>query len=213
MSMGAGLGTGSLSTPSGAGMSAADSPAPRSRRYRPGRPRRYHFPVAHARHGVSAPGFFHSDLQGPFRRDPPRPLPARDAGRPARGVPRRGSSRPARNVDTDLENDLLVRAEADDLGDLKALRLGEARFPIWPRWVNGSAAIPSYWRGGRSGSGWSPTMVCATSRPRGSSPPVRPLALPRSGSPSLVPRHLCPAAEPSHAESVRAAAIPLSGGP
>ena len=36
---------------------------------------------------------------------------------------------PARNVDTDLENDLLVRAEADDLGDLKALRLGEAPVP------------------------------------------------------------------------------------
>jgi len=32
----------------------------------------------------------------------------------------------ARNVDTDLENDLMVRAEADELGDLKALRLGEA---------------------------------------------------------------------------------------
>ena len=34
-----------------------------------------------------------------------------------------------RNVDTDLENDLLVRAEADDLGELKALRLGEAPLP------------------------------------------------------------------------------------
>jgi biopolymer transport protein ExbD len=36
---------------------------------------------------------------------------------------------PARRVDTDLENDLWVRAEADDLGDLKALRLGEAVLP------------------------------------------------------------------------------------
>ena len=36
---------------------------------------------------------------------------------------------PARNVDTDLENDLLVRAEADDLGDLKVLKLGEAPVP------------------------------------------------------------------------------------
>jgi len=34
-----------------------------------------------------------------------------------------------RNVDTDLENNLLVRAEADDLGDLKTLRLGEVRMP------------------------------------------------------------------------------------
>jgi hypothetical protein len=32
-------------------------------------------------------------------------------------------------VDTDLENDLLVRAEADDLGDLKAIRLGDAILP------------------------------------------------------------------------------------
>ena len=37
--------------------------------------------------------------------------------------------RPTRSVDTDLENDLLVRAEADDLGELKALRLGEALLP------------------------------------------------------------------------------------
>jgi len=43
----------------------------------------------------------------------------------------RGNARPtsARNVDTDLENDLVVRAEADELGDLKALRLGEACLP------------------------------------------------------------------------------------
>jgi biopolymer transport protein ExbD len=36
---------------------------------------------------------------------------------------------PSRRVDTDLENDLFVRAEADDLGDLKAIRLGEAPLP------------------------------------------------------------------------------------
>jgi biopolymer transport protein ExbD len=43
----------------------------------------------------------------------------------------RGEARPtpARNVDTDLENDLLVRAEANDLGDLDGLRLGEAKLP------------------------------------------------------------------------------------
>jgi biopolymer transport protein ExbD len=35
----------------------------------------------------------------------------------------------ARRVDSDLENDLWVRAEADDLGDLKSLRLGEATLP------------------------------------------------------------------------------------
>jgi biopolymer transport protein ExbD len=36
---------------------------------------------------------------------------------------------PARNVDTDLENDLLIRAQADDLGDLKVLKLGDAQVP------------------------------------------------------------------------------------
>jgi biopolymer transport protein ExbD len=46
----------------------------------------------------------------------------------------RGQARPSpsRAVDADLENDLLVRAEADDLGDLKALRLGEAAVPDLP---------------------------------------------------------------------------------
>jgi biopolymer transport protein ExbD len=43
----------------------------------------------------------------------------------------RGQARPtpSRTVDADLENDLLVRAEADDLGDLSSLKLGEARLP------------------------------------------------------------------------------------
>jgi hypothetical protein len=35
----------------------------------------------------------------------------------------------SRTVDADLENDLLIRAEADDLGDLKTIRLGEAVVP------------------------------------------------------------------------------------
>ena len=41
----------------------------------------------------------------------------------------RAQSVPARSVDSDLENDLWVRAEANDLGDLKSLRLGEASVP------------------------------------------------------------------------------------
>ena len=55
-------------------------------------------------------------------------LPATPAALPS--APR-GEARPlpARNVDSDLENDLLVRAEADELGDLKTLRLGEAPLP------------------------------------------------------------------------------------
>ncbi len=36
---------------------------------------------------------------------------------------------PARRVDTDLENDLWLRVEADDLGDMKSLRLDEASLP------------------------------------------------------------------------------------
>ena len=52
-------------------------------------------------------------------------LPATPAALP--GAPQ-GEARPspAREVDSDLENDLWVRAEANDLGDLKALRLGDA---------------------------------------------------------------------------------------
>jgi biopolymer transport protein ExbD len=55
-------------------------------------------------------------------------LPATPAALP--GAPR-GEARPgqAPKVDLDLENDLWVRAEADDLGDLKTLRLGEATLP------------------------------------------------------------------------------------
>ena len=55
-------------------------------------------------------------------------LPATPVALPAAA---RGNAQPtpARNVDTDLENDLLIRAEADDLGDLKVLRLGDARVP------------------------------------------------------------------------------------
>jgi len=54
-------------------------------------------------------------------------LPVTPAALPgaAGGEARAGSQK----VDTDLENDLWVRAEADDLGDLKALRLGEAAVP------------------------------------------------------------------------------------
>ena len=79
---------------------------------------------ADARHGVPAPGVLHPDVPGPLGRDPHRPPPAGDPGRPS---PAARGARPGpavADVDADLENDLLVRAEADDLGDLKALRLG-----------------------------------------------------------------------------------------
>src|SRR5262249_1399578 len=55
-------------------------------------------------------------------------LPATPAALPA--APQgRAQPRPARRVDTGLENDLMVRAEADEFGDLKALYLGEAAMP------------------------------------------------------------------------------------
>jgi biopolymer transport protein ExbD len=43
----------------------------------------------------------------------------------------RGKAQPraARRVDADLENDLWLRVEANDLGDLKSIRLGEASIP------------------------------------------------------------------------------------
>ncbi len=51
-------------------------------------------------------------------------LPATPAALPGAA---RGQADPirARQEDSDLENDLWIRAEADDLGELKALRLGE----------------------------------------------------------------------------------------
>jgi biopolymer transport protein ExbD len=54
-------------------------------------------------------------------------LPATPAAMP--GAPQGEAREPVSKVDADLENDLWVRAEADDLGDLKALRLGEAAVP------------------------------------------------------------------------------------
>jgi biopolymer transport protein ExbD len=39
---------------------------------------------------------------------------------------------PARRVDTDLENDLWLRVQSDDLGDLKSLRLGESSLADLP---------------------------------------------------------------------------------
>ncbi len=55
-------------------------------------------------------------------------LPATPAALPS--VERKADeSRAPRQVDSDLENDLLVRARADDLGDLKSLHLGDSPVP------------------------------------------------------------------------------------
>ncbi len=132
MSIGAGLGIGrNLSrTELSPAMGSAGEETPRSARYRPGPPEEVSFPVAPMLDmAFQLLAFFiltfkapsaetHLDLDLPST---PMALPSAEQGeaRPA----------PARNVDTDLENDLLVRAEADDLGDLKTLRLGEALVP------------------------------------------------------------------------------------
>jgi biopolymer transport protein ExbD len=112
------------------GEAGAESASPRPRSYRPGPPDDIYFPVAPMLDmAFQLLAFFiltfkpptaetHIDLH----------LPATPAAIPsaARGMARPTSSR---TVDADLENDLLIRAEADDLGDLKAIRLGEAVVP------------------------------------------------------------------------------------
>lgn len=55
-------------------------------------------------------------------------LPASPLALPSEAVGK-AQPPPARRVDTDLENDLWLRAQADDLGDLKSLRLGESSVP------------------------------------------------------------------------------------
>jgi biopolymer transport protein ExbD len=96
------------------------------RRYRPGPPDDIYFPAAPMLDmAFQLLAFFiltfrpqtaetHIDLH----------LPATPAALPS--APR-GAARPtSRTIDLDLENDVVVRAEADDLGELKSLRLGEA---------------------------------------------------------------------------------------
>jgi biopolymer transport protein ExbD len=111
-------------------VTAAGESVRRSRRYRPGPPEEVAFPVTPMLDmAFQLLAFFiitfkppsaetHLDLDLPAT---PVALPAATQGN--------AQPTPARNVDTDLENDLLIRAEADDLGDLKALKLGEARLP------------------------------------------------------------------------------------
>ncbi len=104
--------------------------APRSRRYRPGPPDEVMFPVTPMLDmAFQLLAFFIITFKAPTSETHiDLDLPATPAALPAAA---QGSARPipARHVDTDLENDLLVRAEADELGDLKAVRLGEARVP------------------------------------------------------------------------------------
>ncbi len=112
---------------------AIDPEAPWSRRYRPAGPEEVAFPVAPMLDmAFQLLAFFiltfkspsaetHIDLELPAT---PAALPAKAEGRAV--------IRSRHRADTDLENDLLVRAVADDLGDLKSLRLGEADVPDLP---------------------------------------------------------------------------------
>jgi biopolymer transport protein ExbD len=130
MSVGMGMPASTAQTLGTMSESAAAAVAPRSRRYRPGPPDEVFFPVAPMLDmAFQLLAFFiltfkaptaetHIDLHLPTT---PAALPSAPSGE--------ARPRGARAVDADLENDLLVRAEADDLGDLKALRLGEASLP------------------------------------------------------------------------------------
>ena len=138
MSTGAGLGMGlSLSGPEAepttALNTAIDPAAPRSRRFRPTSPEEVAFPVAPMLDmAFQLLAFFILTFKAPSAETHlDLDLPATPAALPA-VLEGRVPPRPARRVDTDLENDLLVRAEADDLGDLKTLRLGEAALPDLP---------------------------------------------------------------------------------
>lgn len=102
--------------------------APRSRRFRPGPPDEVFFPVAPMLDmAFQLLAFFVLTFRAPSAETHiDLHLPASPLALPAapQGMARPTSSR---TVDADLENDLLVRAEADDLGDLSALKLGEAK--------------------------------------------------------------------------------------
>jgi biopolymer transport protein ExbD len=132
MSTGAGLGMGlSLSdAKSSPALAVADPASPRARHYRPGPPEEVAFPVAPMLDmAFQLLAFFILTFKAPSAETHlDLNLPATPVALPAAS---RGEAHPtpARNVDSDLENDLLIRAEADDLGDLKALRLGEAVLP------------------------------------------------------------------------------------
>lgn len=109
--------------------SALDA-APRSRSYRPGPPDEIFFPAAPMLDmAFQLLAFFILTFKAPTAETHIElHLPATPAALPssARGQARATSSR---TVDADLENDLMIRAEADDLGDLKTIRLGDAVVP------------------------------------------------------------------------------------
>jgi biopolymer transport protein ExbD len=128
MSTGAGLGMG-LSSRIPAAAPVGEFAAPRSHSYRPGPPDEVLFPVTPMLDmAFQLLAFFILTFNPSLETHLDLDLPATPAALPS--APQ-GEAQPlrARNVDSDLENDLLIRAEADELGDLKALWLGEAVLP------------------------------------------------------------------------------------
>jgi biopolymer transport protein ExbD len=116
--------------PTPAATAKATGASPRSRAYRPGPPDEVFFPVTPMLDmAFQLLAFFILTFKAPTAETHiDLHLPSTPAALPssARGQARSTSSR---TVDADLENDLLIRAEADDLGDLKTIRLGEAVVP------------------------------------------------------------------------------------
>jgi biopolymer transport protein ExbD len=112
-----------------AGGAASAVPLPR-RRHRPGPPEEVMFPVTPMLDmAFQLLAFFVLTFQAPTGETHiDLDLPATPAALP--GAPE-GQARPypPQTADSDLENDLYVRAEADELGDLKSLRLGDALVP------------------------------------------------------------------------------------
>jgi biopolymer transport protein ExbD len=125
-----GVGVGISSVEPASRVSAAPASQPRRRKYRPGAPEDVQFPAAPMLDmAFQLLAFFIITFRAPSAETHLElNLPATPVALPT-GMRGEARPRPARNVDTDLENDLLVRAEADDVGDLRSLRLGDAPLP------------------------------------------------------------------------------------
>ena len=130
MSVGMGIPASSTQSLGTISQSAAAVVSGHSRKYRPGPPDEIFFPVAPMLDmAFQLLAFFILTFKAPSAETHiDLHLPATPAALPSSP---QGQARPspARAIDADLENDLVVRAEADDLGDLKIIRLGEGTVP------------------------------------------------------------------------------------
>ncbi len=106
------------------------TPSRRGKRARPGPPEEVMFPVTPMLDmAFQLLAFFVLTFQAPSAETHlDLDLPVIPAALPS--APRgQNRSAPVPRSDADLENDLWVRVEADDLGDLKTIRLGDASLP------------------------------------------------------------------------------------